>query len=47
MGLCRGHTDQEWRESALELVQERFCHDHGVNPVRRAEYMIDMLILQA
>lgn len=31
MGLRRGYTDEEWREPALELVQERICHDYCID----------------
>jgi len=33
MGLCRGHADEERREPAFELVQERFRHDHCIETV--------------
>lgn len=35
MGLCGGHTDEERREPALELVQERFCHDYCIDSVAK------------
>lgn len=28
MGLRRGHTDEEWREPAAELVCQRECDDY-------------------
>lgn len=31
MGLRRGHTDEEWREPAAELVCQRECVDYRLD----------------